>query len=111
MDNYISRLIISYLFHTENDYEISELMQLTGMGSKQLTEIMNDLFDKNYVEYCEYELQITPKGKAFLISNDSLCDSFSDDYIILRNINPQSALKTDEFYVPKGFTHKYKNIT
>ena len=111
MDNYVSRLILAYLFNIGSEYEVGELMQLSGKNSKELTVIINYLLDNEYIAYCEYELTVTQKGISYLISNDSLNDVFLNDCPVLRNIDPQSALSINEPYVPKKFNRKYKKNT
>lgn len=100
-------LALSYFKEKQNKYIISELMEILGYTQIQMDELLQKLFDEEYICYNEDLIVVTDKGITFLIAND--CDDMgtNDKQYNMVRINPEEAMSFEEIYVPEKFNKKY----
>lgn len=107
MEEYVSLLALAYFKEKGREYLFSELMELLGHNRAQFSELMNTLFEKEYLTYDENMVSITGKGLTFLISRDQSDMVLHSESTMSLHIKPESSMPLDAPYVPERFTKKY----
>lgn len=100
-------LALSYFKEKQNKYIVSELMEILGYTQKQMDELLQKLFDEEYICYNEDMIAVAEKGITLLIAND--CDDMgtNDMQFNMVKINPEKAMSFEEIYLPERFNKKY----
>ena len=62
MDDYSMLLALAYFKERQQNYIFSELMELLGFNRIQLANLMDKLFDKEFIAYNNNLASITQKG-------------------------------------------------
>lgn len=106
MNNFLYSIALSYFNNMGLNYNLSELKQLLGFVDESLDDLINNLINEGYIEYNNYELQITDKGKIHLISTNNTNINFGENEYIMKNIHPDKAINVNDIYVPKYFSSK-----
>ena len=108
MNDYCISLALTYFKEKRQDYIISELSELLGYNKIQVENLLSVLIDKNYLEYNEsLLLSITGKGLTYLIAHNKAEMILKTDEIKPTYINPDTAISSEDPYVPRCFFKKY----
>ena len=81
-------------------------MEILGIGVRGLDELVSQMVNRNLLEYDDYLLRITEKGRILLISENMDGYKESDDKYLNNKINPDEAWSFDAPYVPSKFRNK-----
>lgn len=106
MKDYTYKLVLAYLNQVDKNYDFDELRRLIGKDSNYLDSILIDMKNRQYIFYDDYEIIVSKKGKAFLVSNDCLDYKFEESEYSSKSINPKIAMPITELYIPQNFLDK-----
>ena len=103
---YAELLALVYFKDKGKAYDLSELRYILGLTQFQLDELISSLFEKNYLEYREYEMCLSEKGLLFLKQEQALKHEYKSDEKHLSVIHKEKAISLDIIFVPKKFDRK-----
>lgn len=104
---YSKLLALVYFKNQAENYDLSELRSVLGFTQIQLDELISEFFEEGYLEYNDYEMNISEKGLYFLQEQNAENHNLESENKNLSVINKEKAISLDEIYVPKGFDKKY----
>ena len=105
-NNYVELLALVYFKDKGKEYDFSELRYILGLTQFQLDELISSLFEKNYLEYIDYEMHLSEKGLSYIKQEQALKHEYKSDEKHLSVIHTETAISLDTNYVPKKFDRK-----
>lgn len=107
MENkYVELLALIYFKDKGKGYDLSELRYILGLTQFQLDELISSLFEKNYLEYIDYEMHLSEKGLSYIKQEQALNHEYKSDEKHLSVIHKEKAISLDTIYAPKKFDRK-----
>ena len=82
MDDYRKILILQYLEKKNDNYSIIEILKNIGIEASVGNEILEEMIEEKLIEYKEYLINITEKGKERLKKIEENTYQIIDDTII-----------------------------
>lgn len=79
MNEYLKLLILAYFREKDKDYSLQELSTLIGVNLIMLDNILEDLFEKQFLLYKERMIILTHKGRLKLMNSNLEEYNFSMD--------------------------------
>ena len=108
MNEYVTLIALSYFNQYKEHYVLSDLVQILGMTSKKFDELIDELFNKQYIEYKNNLIEITERGTSQLVaSNMFYYDDKNQEFMTL-HANKDVALPVDQPYIPQKFFTKIR---
>lgn len=106
MPDFIELLILSY-FKQFREYSYQEIAELLGMPMVLVDEYINEMFSNGLLEYRDYMLTLSFKGRIKL--QESVMEDYSFD-VSNSKIDSfiEKAWKLDKIYIPKRFLEKVR---
>lgn len=99
MDDYRKILILQYLEQKNQDYSIIEILKKIGIETSTGNEILDEMIEENLIEYKDYLINITQKGKDRLKEIEEKENTYQ---IVENTIIPSYVVINEqkEIYVP-----------
>jgi len=94
-------LVLSY-FNQHEEYLISELTSYIGVSSTVLTDMLDNLLEKNLIKYDNNMLQLTFEGRMKLQKSSAEFYDYYDNKNVIDEYL-EKAWKLDRVYVPEDF--------
>lgn len=108
LHEYIVSLSLSYFKTCGEAYSINELINLLGLNQYQMDKLIAYLKENNFIEYINYELQITNKGLQYLVIHNQINSSLENGEYKFIHIDKSNAISIETPYVPYKFLTKLR---
>lgn len=105
MNEYAEVLSLLYFKEVGSAYDWGELREVLGYTSVQLDNLIQQLMQNGFIEYKDFEIQLTEKGLLYLVATNQIDYYYRKPEIEQKDSQRQSL---DTPYIPKGFDKKYK---
>lgn len=105
MDDYLQLLILAY-FKQYHTYSINDIARLLGTSPQKITDLISDLLQKNYLEYSDDLLRLSPAGRLQIMNHKVDFLVFDSGDLQIPKVHPDRAWTTDRIYIPEGFLSK-----
>ena len=101
MDEYRKLLILQYLEKKKDSYLLQEIFSKIGLESESGNILIDSMFEEGLIEYKNYLINITKKGKKILKKAPNNSFNINNENIFIHPILPK--LKKDDIYIPRKF--------